>query len=81
MISEMLFEDDFVNFSSALFSSSFIRSEMTFCNSASFLFFLDDFGSLILIFLVYDMVSSCGGVPGYCCPEVRVDLSVRSDCQ
>ena len=60
MISEMLFDVDFVSFSSAFFSSSLMRSEMTFCIcSALSLFFLDDFGSLIKRFLVYDIVSSC----------------------
>ena len=60
MISVTLLDVVFVSFSSVLFSSSFMRSEMTFCScSVSFLFFLDAFGSLVKRFLVYDMVSSC----------------------
>jgi len=47
MISEMLLDVDFVSFSSAFFSSSFMRSEMTFCNcSGLFFFFFNDFDSL-----------------------------------
>jgi len=39
MISEMLLDVVFANFSSAFFSLSFMRSEMKFCNySVSFLF-------------------------------------------
>ena len=59
MISEMLLDVDFVSFSSDFFSSSFTRSEMTFCNcSVLDFFFLNAFGSLETRFLIYDMASS-----------------------
>ena len=58
MISEMPFEVVLVNFSRAFFSSSLMRSEMTFCNgSALFLFF----GSGAIRFLVMRRVQRKGG--------------------
>jgi hypothetical protein len=72
MISEMLLEVVLISFSSVFFSSSLMRNEMTFCNcSVSFLFFLDNLGSRVMSFLVYDMLSSCG-CAGQCCPAVSV---------
>ena len=60
MISEMLLDVDFVSFSSTLFSSSFMRSEIIFCScSVLGFFFLDVFGSLGTWFRVCDMDSSC----------------------
>jgi hypothetical protein len=47
MMSEMLFDVDLVNFPKAFFSSSLMRSEMTFCNgSVLLLFFFNDLRSL-----------------------------------